>query len=62
MSEPNYRFQPTSAPPLRSSVAAAESGTLAFMTWDVATTYESRRKVLFNEFKDLAAYFHSRRL
>ena len=28
MSEPNYRFQPTSAPPLRSSVAAAEPGTL----------------------------------
>ena len=28
MSEPNYRFHPTSAPPLRSSVAAAEPGTL----------------------------------
>jgi hypothetical protein len=38
----------------------AEGWPFAFMAWDVATTYESRRKVLFNEFKDLAAYFHSR--
>jgi O-antigen ligase len=33
---------------------------LAFMTWDVATTHESRGKVLSNEFEGLATYFHSR--
>src|SRR3954471_7083443 len=32
------------------------------MTWGVATTHESNAKVLCNEFRNLAVYFHSRRL